>query len=124
MWANLQTTSQWCMSLDISKLLEALEVLPPVRAHLDPRLEVDLLLEKVLQALPRGDADLLEGGSLFADDDALLGLVRDVDDRAYADELLRLLEGLYAALARVGHLSTRGMTRGMTRTRGIIRGGR
>src|SRR6185503_9664583 len=64
-------------------------VVSPVLAHLDPELEMHALAEQLTQLLARERAGLLEDAAGLADDDLLLALALEPDQRV--DEPLALL---------------------------------
>ena len=92
------------LSLVVSVEAEGAVAVAPVFIDLDKDVEVDALAEELLECLAGFGGDALEGYALVTDDDALLTVALDVDDRGDADVAVGLPELLHDDLAGVGYL--------------------
>src|SRR5689334_14130697 len=80
------TAQMWDRSLDPQPVQQAV-VGAPGSADADGELEVDAGAELALQLLAGGRADRLDHAPAGADQDALLRLGLDPDDRAHGDQV-------------------------------------
>lgn len=83
---------------------EDLVAVAPVLLYLDKELEEDLLLEESLHVATCHRADLLDGDTAVADDDALLAVALDDDEGLDVDTLVLFLEGFDDDFDGVGDL--------------------
>src|SRR5690349_876813 len=88
----------------IAEPRERTAVLSPVRKHLDPEVEVDLLLDQRLDLHAGRPPDLLDPRALGADQDVLLCLALYVENGTNIDRGARLAKLLDFACEAVGDL--------------------
>src|SRR5262249_4551054 len=87
----------------IAEPMQRLRVAPPIRKHLDPQVEVHARADERFDLATRGPADGANALPTGADEDLLLALPLDVEDRSNVHGRLRLAKLLDLACDAIRH---------------------
>src|SRR5690349_18735795 len=97
----------------LAEARQGIHVLPPIRKHLRPEIEIDALADQVLDFLPRRLPDRLDLLALGADQNALLAVSLDVQDRPNVHRFTVLTKLLDLAGDAVGQFVRELLERGL-----------